>query len=187
MFCTEDDFQAMPYNIPDSSDAPEALTDLIPRKEREALERVLGAALYNDFINGLFTNGNPSDPIAENLIQQKWKDLRDGANYTIGDPGKQYRYTGVKQFLIPYIFQGWLQDNYDNLSTLGNSVATVENGQMIAPGRRITLAYNAYSKLIGGMCERADTLYGFLSTVENKEVYPNWNFKSPGRKNTFNF
>lgn len=185
MFCTENDFQVMPYNIPDSSDAPEALTDLIPRKEQEALTKVLGAALYDDFINGLFTNGNPSTPIDENLIEQKWKDLRDGADYMVGV--KEYRYTGVKNFLIPYIMQGWLEDNYDNLSTLGNSVATVENAQMIAPGRRIVKAYNAFSKLIGNCFNKCDTLYGFLSTIENKEVYPNWNFTDPGLKNTFNF
>jgi hypothetical protein len=183
MFCTEDDFHAMPYNIPASTDAPEALTDLIPRKEKDALTKVLGAALYNDFINGLFTNGNPATPIAEDDILQKWKDLRDGANYTIGT--KEYRYDGVKNFLIPYIFQGWLEDNYDNLSTLGNSTASVENAQMIAPGRRIVKAYNSFSKLIGNCHQRCDTLYGFLNA--NKDTYSNWNFTDPGLKNTFNF
>lgn len=183
MFCTEDDFNAMPYNIPDSSDAPEALTDLIPRKETEALRKVLGAALYNDFINGLFVDGDPETPIAEVDIEQKWKDLRDGADYTIGV--EEYRYDGVKTFLIPYIFQGWLEDNYDNLSTLGNSVATVENAQMIAPGRRIVKAYNIYSNIVGNCHKLCDTLYGFLQ--QNKETYPNWNFSDPGLKNTFNF
>jgi hypothetical protein len=183
MFLTEADFQAMPYSIPNSSDAPEALTDLIPRKETEALRKVLGSALYDEFVNGLFTNSNLTTPIAEINIEQKWKDLRDGANYIIGI--KEYRYNGVNNFLVPYVFQGWLEDNYDHLSTLGNSLASVENGQMIAPGRRIVKAYNVYSNLIGNCLKRYDTLYGFLHV--NKEVYLNWNFSNPGFKNTFNF
>src|SRR5690554_4467881 len=111
MFLTESDFNKMPFNIPQSDDRPNALSDVIDFYEEEALKRVLGSALYSEFIAGVFVDPAASPLVAKEDadIEEKWLLLRDGGEYTYRE--KTYRYDGVKNFLKPYVFQAVVTDD----------------------------------------------------------------------------
>lgn len=184
MFVAESDFDEIPYNLPVSEDAPNALSDLILFKEKEILRKLLGSATYNDFVNALFVNPNadPLVPIDESLIAQKWKDLRDGADYEIGN--KTYRYDGVKNFLKPFICAEWFDQNAENATSLGTSEPVMENSISVSPAIRISEYWNEFADLVGSCADELDTLYGFMS-FRYEEDFPDWTFEDPGLKNEF--
>lgn len=183
MFLTVEDFNTLPYNLPDLSDLEEQFSTLfIPAQEEEALREVLGSVLYQEFIEGLFTGGDPTKPIAEGAILQKWKDLRDGADYNLD--GKLYKYLGVKKFLKPFVYAMWTRHTFYFQGGAGISLPQSENGTFVHPGQQVSLAYNDFSKQVGNDCETQRSLYGFL--LVNKEVYINWDFTDPGKMNDFN-
>jgi hypothetical protein len=147
---------------------------------------LLGPVLYNQFVLGLYTDGNVSTPIPEVDILQKWKDLRDGKAYAY--KSKDYRYTGLKKFLVPYIYSEWTNDHvYSNTNT-GVSRPRKENADMVDPSYLIIKSWNDFARLVEGSGlyynRGMNTLWGFLES--NKLVdYPDWKFKCPGRKNNF--
>jgi hypothetical protein len=188
MFTTDADFDAMPYNIPsDSVDAPEALASFINRTEQEILRKLLGSVLYNEFITAIFVDITADPLVAKDDadIDQKWLDLRDGAEYEIeGLTDCTFRYDGIINFMVPYVYSEWLAANHDHLTAMGNSLASVENAQMISPAKRIVKAYNTFSRYIGNCHCPKDTFWGFLDA--KKLVYLNWRFKDPGKLTEFN-
>lgn len=181
MFLTESDFNKMPFNIPQSDDRPNALSDVIDFYEEEALKRVLGSALYSEFIAGVFVDPAASPLVAKEDadIEEKWLLLRDGGEYTYRE--KTYRYDGVKNFLKPYVFQAVVTDDAQTLTPIGAVQVDTENGSVVSPGQQIMRAYRIFSQAVGDCHLYKDTLWGFLSA--NKLEYPNWNFKSPGSRN----
>lgn len=183
MFVTVADFDSFPYTIPESSDAPTALIELIRNVEPEALRKILGSVTYNNFITACFVDPTIDEPVAKDDadIDQEWLDLRDGADYTYG--GNEYRYDGIKDLLKPYIMQSWITENAENVSLLGVSQPDTENAKIVSPGRLISKFYNKFSRLVGN-CERyCDTLWGFMKANEESN-YPDWLFTDPERKNT---
>jgi hypothetical protein len=165
MFVTLDDFDIMPYNIP-----AQALTGMseeyIEEIEERYLRKVLGNELYAAFIAGL----------EEDPIDQKWSDLRDGAQY-----GDSEKWVGMRQALIPLVYSYWLTDTFDNNSNIGVVVANAENSTVINPSHRIAKAYNSFARNIGDVCLNNNTLYGFL--LFNMQDYTGWKFESVGFKN----
>jgi len=75
MFVDSTDFTDIPYKIPNQEET-RAFVDWIEAEETKILKEVLGLPLYNAFIEGLDTSGS---------IEQKWLDLRDGAEYDYSD------------------------------------------------------------------------------------------------------
>jgi len=51
MFCTPDDFNLIPYNIPNVSSVVNTLQPYIDKHEEEVLKKALGVPLYNEFIS----------------------------------------------------------------------------------------------------------------------------------------
>lgn len=181
MFVTPDDF-VFPYNLPDSSDAPTVLSDLIDYAEPEILRSLLGAATYQDFLDGVLVDPDAEEPeFKPNAeIDQKWLDLRDGAEYTYKE--KVYQYTGLKLFLKPYLYQEWISRNAEDVTLFGVSQPDVENAKIVSPGRIISKEYNKFSRLVGNCEQYCDTFWGFMKA--NEETYPDWLFKNPSRKNS---
>jgi len=147
MFLTPADFNVIPYNIPPKPDAPNSLGDFINFYEKKVLIDLLGPVLYLEFVEALFEdpNADPLVPIDEVDIDQKWKDLRDGAEYTYTE--KPYRWLGVEEAMKPFIFQQWESDHYKRLSSQGRSRSRKENADVVDPSDNITSAYSDFVKL----------------------------------------
>jgi hypothetical protein len=188
MFVTAADFNLIPYSIP-NVEANNSFQDYVDSAEKMVLESLLGISLYDAFVEGLNTD----------YPEERWIDLRDGANYEIGVTLKKYRWVGMKKMLTPYIYQEWLSDTWDNHTGIGIVKGKGENAKVINPGRRIASAYHMFSTIAGKHCERRNTLYGFLTQMgisgtfddtfddsfSSFEEYLNFSFKDPGSKNTF--
>lgn len=190
MFVEDTDFDAIPYNIPNSVDAPNALDDLIPFAERQLLRQILGSSTYNEFINAVFVDpdANPPEYKPDEEIPQKWLDLRDGADYVLSDSpdAVSYRYDGIVGIIKPYICAEWWDKNASNISEHGESEPIVENGVIISPAKKISDYWNEADKLIGQDGCDEDTLYGFMQS-RYEEDFPNWRFESLGDKNEWDF
>lgn len=174
---TTSDFLKIPYKIP----SPESLTDLpdfIEAAETEALQDILGIKLYDDFKAG----------IEEETPDDKWTDLRDGADYTIYST--LYRYKGLRDLLVPYVYAMWLRETYDKHTREGITVnlkATIQGvpaTEAISPATRISRAFNAYSAKVGDEGNMVNTLYGFM--YQNRVDYEDWVFTPPGTMNIWN-
>lgn len=165
------DFEDRPYRIQDQEENKD-LESFLASTEEDILRKLLGTALYNDFIAGIGV-GSPD---------QKWIDLRDGDVYTYG--GVEYEYKGLVDLLVPCIFAYWVKetnDKYTNSGTVRNSPAM--NSTAISPARRISEAYARFCSKVGNECEYCDTLYGFI--LANESDYPDWVFKEPEPMNQF--
>jgi hypothetical protein len=189
MFVTEANFLSGEYQIPQTADAPNALLDFIEEREAYVLKKLLGRSLYTEFVSALFVDptADPLVPIAENLIPQKWKDLRDGVEYFLeGDDDEEdpMQYEGVREFLIPFIASEWWDRNASQLSALGESEPVIENSKVISPAKRIADFWNRFIELTGDCTELEDTLYGFLSVTYEAD-YTTWKFTWLGTKNDF--
>lgn len=171
------DFIKIPFKIP-MIESEKDLPDYIETKEREALESLFGIKLYDEFIAG----------ISQETPDEKWKKLRDGATYTAY--GALYRYNGIVDLLVPYVYAMWLRDTYDRHTKEGitiNTNATIQGvpaTEAISPSMRICRAFNAYSERVGGHGEQENTLFGFLN--QNRKDYPGWVFTPPGKMNIWN-
>ncbi len=168
------DYDTPPYNVQLQNEQENSFNTFKQDSEDEALLMVLGAELYDEFKAGIAV-GSPD---------QKWVDLRDGKNYVSTENGKAYKYTGVKKFLIPYVFALWNHDAAVNKTSMGTALAVAETSEGVSPATLICNAYNESSRLVGDECEHKKTLFGFLSA--NKDVYSNWEFESIGLMNADN-
>lgn len=168
LFINPDDFLVRPYRIPNLQEAKD-FQDYLESKEAEILKSLLGPVMYDDFI-------------VQPIVEQRWVDLRDGAEYSLYS--EDYIYPGIKQFLIPAVYADWLADSYDKHTDTGIVVHTKENTELISPSLRISRAWNHFVSLVGDSVNYENTLWGFLKA--NEEDYPEWKFKKPETINIFN-
>ena len=168
MFLDPSDFEDVPYLIPNQEES-RSLQEYIDTKEAYYLKKVLGLSFYNEFIAGLETSG---------VIEQKWIDLKDGKEYTVGegDSANEYEYSGIKDLLKPAIYSNWLEDNYRKWSNGGMIVNTAQNNATaVNPIDEIAGNWNEFVRKIGGGCfwqYQENTLYGFLT--EETDTYEGW-------------
>lgn len=181
MFVTAQDFKK-PYLIP-NLDQPEYLTAFpafVERFETEFLKKVLGSYFSEAFIAGL-------NVVLPATPDQRWIDIRDGAQYNELGSGKKYKWIGMKEVFIRLIYAAWLQDGYSLWTEVGEGVENTENADTSTPAHRITRAFSDGADLLGnddysfdewcGINSR-DTLYGFLqasgTTYDADVVGGNW-------------
>lgn len=155
------------------------LTEYITRFEPKILESCLGYDLYKDFLAGL----------EETVIQDKWKDLRDGVEYEVN--GYTVKWPGLintqKESLIAYYVYyqfAKLASTYNSGS--GLKLSTSENSAIADYRHKQVYAYNKCLDMIGCQGETVYTgsLYNFL--YENQANYENWIFTKLQKVNMFN-
>jgi len=170
------DLTRRPYKAPLPESDP-TISEYIQKAESEALDMVLGVTLHEELKTAL--QGTPA---------QKWIDLVDGKLYTY--QGVEYRYKGLRDLLVPYVYALWLRDTFDTHAREGvfvNNNATIQGNPAttsISPSTRISRAYNTFSEKVGGPHCMEGTLYGFLHV--HKSDYPSWVFSPPGTMNIWN-
>lgn len=187
MFVTASDFNLKPYNIPNLDAVVNTFQAYANKKEKEALKSLLGLTLYEAFIDGL----------NEDYPEQRWLDLRDGAQYQYSL--RTYEWVGMNEMLVPFVFSEWVRDDDSILTGVGTGKSKTENLTRLKPLRKISDAFNEYADKAGNRCEYRNTLYGFLhqeglqgtfddtfdDSFRDFIQYLSVNFKDPGHENTF--
>lgn len=155
MFVTADSFNLAPYNLPNLNEVGDTFLDFVDEQEKEALIKIIGRLLYTKLEEGLFVDGvEIPDPA------QRWKDLRDGVDYTHG--GRTYHWDGLTKIFKPYIYCVWTRETADSHSGLGIVAADHENSKAVSPAPRMSRAYNDFARRVGVKYSFEDTLYGYL-------------------------
>lgn len=191
MFVDASDYDVLPYNIPNLNSLSDQFSAYVDEQEEIILKRLLGYQLYTEFVAG----------IAATPLANKWKNLRDGAEYTYLDV--TYRWDGMKALLKPFIYSVWLRDTFDSHSGGGIIISGPENAEVISPNTRIVRAWNQYCMKAGassryngyldwfddfevdnlyGIAMR-NTLFGFL--YANSSDYTTLAFSPPNTQNFF--
>jgi len=88
--------------------------------------------------------------------------LRDGNTYDYS--GKTYRYGGLKELLVPYIYSEYIKKSHRNVAKLGVNQPKVENSTVVDPIHDIVSNYNEFVRLLGTSYfgyNAVDTFYGF--------------------------
>ncbi len=149
-------------NIPDTDkeNVVERLNFFITKYEEEVLRNVLGNALYLAFKAGI----EATEP------EQKWKDLRDGKDYTDNSDNAQC-WIGLcnstkKQSLIAnYVYYQWLRDKVSTTTAVGEVQQKSESGEKVSPAVKMCRAWNE-------MVQWANDLFHFLDSKQAD--YPQW-------------
>lgn len=171
MFLEPTDFLDKPYKVPNQEESRDFVA-FIEATEAKYLKAILGLQLYNDFIEGLEDSGT---------VEQKWTDLKDGANYTYSDV--LYEWRGVKAMLKPVVYSEWLTINFRRWTSSGMIINTgQQNSGAVNPDQEIIRGWNEFVDLLGcrsGMywyspLNYHNNLYGFLYT--NSADYNDWDF-----------
>lgn len=197
MFTTAEDFQTAPYRIP-NLDVDQNFADFINQEEGERLKKLLGRTLYNAFIDACFTLADGVYTAKDDGdIAQRWKDLRDGVEYTYG--GYTYYWEGMVKMLRPYIYSTWIRHDTEKYNGSGGvNVPASENSTVSAPAGLIVRSFNEFAHLCGNQCRQEDTLYGYLfnsgetfaddigDDYSDIQVYMSCKFQDPGNMNIFN-
>ncbi len=194
MFVTEDDFNVIPYNIPNLDKVSDTFSSYVDEQEAIVLKKLLGYKLYTEFIAGLAVLPTPD---------AKWTDLKNGKEYDYLDV--TYKWDGMVALLRPFIYSIWLRDTFDNHSGAGIVISAPENSEVISPLTRIVRAQNQFCMTAGinyryngyldwfqdfevsniyGIAMR-NTLFGFLKV--NIADYPDLAYQAPVPMNFFDF
>jgi hypothetical protein len=152
-------------NIPDAPKAEvlERLSFLIAKYEEELLRASLGNDLYLAFITG--TVGK-----LEADIDQKWKNLRDGKDYT-DLTGRSANWIGLrkgstKQSMIAnYVYYFWLRDRASRTSAVGETRGLSKTEENVSPGTKMARAWNEMVRWISDLVKFLDA---------NRVDYPEW-------------
>lgn len=166
MFVTAEDFEIPPYSIPNLADPQDetasdgTFEDFVEEQEELELRMLLGDTLYEEFV----TNIESTD--------EWWAKLRDGGSYTYNE--KSYKWKGMKDMLVPYIWFMWMRWLETKKTQEGASLAVTENGERVSLARELCFAYNEYAHKSGfSECRSVrNTLYGLLKS--DPEHYATW-------------
>jgi len=193
-------------DIPNTGE-PAVLADLnraIEQFEYEVLVDLLGYRLYKQFIDGL------DQPAPE----QKWKDLRDGAEFSFEfcDVTVTTKWEGLvnqaKRSLIAYyVFYKKLNIDMVSAAGVGGVVQTLtENAEMVSPVNVLVRTWNKMLRLYGDIDDRDQNQYYFggfnkYSSADyvhfndkpsaynfllaRKQDYPDWVFSPKKAINSF--
>lgn len=186
MFVTKDDFNVIPYNLPNLAEVEDDFDAFVLEQTETALRALLGDKLYDAFIDGL----------EEASVPQRWIDLRDGVLY-LDEQGKQRRWVGMQELTRPLIYSLWLRYGKDIVTGVAVVEAEVENNTAVNPSTRITMGQNDFARKAGNHCVPPSTLFQYLYLSGEKyladiggeestiKLYVLKNFQDPGYENEF--
>ena len=170
-FLTYTDFSGLIIFDTESESSKAFLNDVIADVQKRILIDLLGYDLYLQFETGL-SAGSPD---------QKWLDLRDGANFSSTYENISYtlHFGGVKQMLKLFT-AFYYQVAISNKMTFAGQVQNVfENSKVVNQNINIIKNYN-----------KAIDFYGFAYDNENVEILTNVYFESKRQRlldSCFNF
>lgn len=183
MFVEITDFDSPPYSLPNLAHRKNSFLSYAEYLEKDALTRLLGYDFYIRLLDGI-----------ENA-DQIWLDVRDGVSYEY--EGFTQIYSGLKDFLIPYIYANWLIEDQTKQTGAGNTVGKAKNSVVVSSARDIVKGWNNYVEKLGfnhvsvGYYSRYDnhvtnhksTLYGLL---KSNDLYGEFEYNYPGTINIMN-
>lgn len=146
-------------NIPNLNEDSEIerLQLFIDKYEPKFLIELLGYGLYKDFKAGLLINP----------IEDKWKALRDGGEYTYN--GILNRWNGVKHsgssMIANYVYYWWMRNEVTQTTGIGEVASKSENSVRVSASGKMTSAWNE-------MVLQVWALTSFLNA--NATDYPAW-------------
>jgi hypothetical protein len=158
-FVTADDFDVIPYNIPNLDRLADQFASYVDEQEAKVLKRLLGYQLYSEFIAGLAVTPTPAT---------KWTDLRDGKEYTYQDA--TFKWEGMTDLLRPLIYSNWLRDTFDFHTGGGIAISDPENAEIISPNTRIVRSFNEYA-MKAGVSYRYNGYLDWFQDFEVENIY----------------
>lgn len=172
------DFLKRPYKIPNQEESRD-FAEFVEAKEIElATKYLLGWDLWNEFNDAINASGDPD---------QKWIDLRDGAEYTYND--KTYKYLGWVDLIKPGIYSEWLPLMTDKLTNVGMiNNATPQQAKFIEDQYPFQVGtWNNFAAKVGFYRRYGyncvNSFHGFMKA--NEDTFTNWEFICPPVKNRF--
>lgn len=150
-------------NLPNTNDENviEVLEQFIDKYEKSFLTDLLGYELYKEFTAGLKVSP----------VDQKWKDLRDGAEYTYNQ--RLYKWDGLIRDetqtspIANYIYYHWQRDAISQTTAIGEVASKSENSIRVSPSGKMIRAWN----------EMVNELWKLVSFLDAKaSTYPSWSW-----------
>lgn len=141
----------------------------IERYEKEFLKNLLGYDLYKEL----------KAEIEDQTFTEKWDELVNGAEYTIGGYTKKWDGLINSEKVSPiayYVYYNYLKANIVNYESIGAVSALSENSARVAADGLMINAWNRYVDLYNNAIE-------FL--LVNSESYPKWILTAEEKNNTF--
>jgi hypothetical protein len=151
-------------NIPGTGQAviKDVLNLFIAKYEPEFLKEVFGYEFYKAY----------SDGVAQNPIDQKWLDLRDGVEYT-NLAGYLAKWRGLRftdpvkgSMVANYIFYKWNKDRTTFSTPAGEVRPEADNATVVIP----------YVKMVKAWNEMVDYIFEMMEFLDAKMMtdYPAW-------------
>lgn len=144
-------------------------SDIVEKTEESVLRDLLGNTLYTEFINDLDGSNEPQT--------QKWKDFKDGKDYT---DSILINYVGISEMLVAFCFYALILDNYESSST-GFTKNLNQNSRVFNEHEKKALAYKSYNKGVN-FYTQSEKFIEFYSTS-----FENWYHKTKSYKHLIDY
>jgi len=165
------------------------LNSYIVSLEPEILNKILGYSLTKAFLAGLETETESEDEFTEfegesfedeTSIEQKWLDLRDGAEFVYS--GKTYKWMGFantekKSIIANYVYVKFTTETAVNVTGTGAGIIQKENSVKVDNRQAQVRAWNE-------MIDMIRLLHMFI--IVNLEDYEDFEGENFGKTNIFN-
>lgn len=128
-------------NLALHDDRKKTFNQIVDEKQEDYLIRLLGDYLYNQFETGL------SQPV----IEQKWLDLRDGADFEVESQGETLvlKWAGLNNMLKYFIYYEYQLWNQTQNTVVGDTKKQNLNSVYANVSRKLSDSYNKGRELYG--------------------------------------
>jgi hypothetical protein len=152
MFVSAEDFNLIPWNLPNLDQVENSFPDFIDEQEQVILKQVLGRVFYEALAAAEVMEATP----------ERWQKFIDGDYYT-HENGYRFKWEGLQKLLKPYLYSKWVKESTTSIMGNGGEVlSNQENGSVVSPNRRICNGHNEFVRLAGCRQKLKDTMYGYL-------------------------
>lgn len=146
--------------------------EVVQRYQKKILLDILGRQLYNEF-DAAYTAGLVADTF--------WYRFYNGYDYTVDSV--EYKYLGIKEVLVGFIFYYWMASKKSTLSEDGHTIADYEESSKYMPQELMEEAWNDAVDVISNNEHNSPTVYHFIDN--NYDGSGTWYFTKIGRVNMF--
>jgi len=146
-----------------------AIQSFIDKHEPKILRKILGYSLYKDFVAGL----------AEDIVLQKWLDLRDGKEYTYNE--NLEKYDGIYEIITDYVFFYISKSKQSESTDAGIKIANKMNMEGTSPREKQVFSYNEMVDLIVFLDE-----FILAANEDTEDTYEDYESTTIEKINIFN-